>query len=179
MRRAGPAQQAIARVGGRVALASTLVGGGSSAACAVSESPSSIAAGDQGVDDVVPTRVLLLEAADYRTWPRFVPHRGGAVRSAGHRDLWFVAHYNHVAAEIVEAGGLGEFPVGSIIVGENRVEPTGVPIALTTMVKGSQSWRWIEHDPDGRVLRTGELDTCRDCHSHAAHDMVFGVKGAR
>jgi hypothetical protein len=121
----------------------------------------------------VPTRTLLRQAAQYRSWPRFEAHRARAIKSPGHDELWLVAHYNEAAAGAV-TGRLTEFPEGSIIVGENRANPVGPPVALTTMVKESDGWRWIGHEPGGRVLMTGDLDGCRRCHDAAGRDMVFG-----
>lgn len=121
----------------------------------------------------VATGTILRRTADYPSWARFDEHRDGAVKSRGHHALWVVAYYNDVAAPAV-SGRLDAFPPGSIIVGENRAEPDGPPVALSMMAKRAQGWHWIEHGPDGTVMMTGELEPCMGCHSRAQRDMVFG-----
>jgi hypothetical protein len=124
----------------------------------------------------VSTRSVLRAAAEYRSWPRFPEHRSGPIKSWSHDALWFVAHYNDAAADTM-AGRSAQFAEWSIIVGENRATPDGPPVALTTMAKHPDGWRFIGHEPGGRVFVTGHVDTCRGCHERAVRDMVFGGPG--
>ena len=114
-----------------------------------------------------PTHAVLPRIADYHAWVRL----GAVSKSAAHDGLWLAVHLDALAAS---AASDGVFPEGSIIVAENRAEPDGPPVTLTTMVKRAEGWHWIEHGPDGTVHKAGELDGCVRCHRNAvSSDMVF------
>jgi hypothetical protein len=133
----------------------------------------------QMADPSPATRSVLQQAEGYADWPMFPEHREQPERSRGHDDMWVVAHYNDVAAEVVGRTDV-PFPDGSVLVKENRPQPDAPPMALTTMAKQDGEWYWVKHSPDGRVLvengmaAEGQVDMCIGCHAAAPHDMVFG-----
>ncbi len=111
---------------------------------------------------------------EWQAWPgKDGPYRGEA--AYGHGTL--IMTYVNLPAlrSISRKNGMAD---GSIIVVENYSE--NVLQTLTTMYKvngfnrDGGDWYWLEATPAGRIINSGKVQACVDCHrARAANDYIW------
>ncbi len=84
-------------------------------------------------------------------------------------------YVNPIAFKTLQAGSVA-LPDGAILVKENYGEDRSTLVAVTTMYKVSGynpaagDWFWTKYGPDGKVMTSGKVQSCIDCHKTAPGD---------
>lgn len=115
--------------------------------------------------DAEKLRDFILKQAPYTTWDLW-PGKGRFYKASAHGEL-LTTFLNHTAQDSL-AGGKG-MADGSIIVKESySPEKKLTGIVVMYKVKGynpdAGDWFWAKYAPEGKVLASGKVRPCIDCH---------------
>lgn len=122
---------------------------------------------------------ILREIRHYQRWPEF-PENEKPKFSQAHTGLYVVTYHNAKVTQAMKRHTL-PLPNGSIIVKENRPQPTAKPVVLTVMAKRNGRWYWLDVTPsgevaeiDGKALQGTHVPSCQTCHARrSSNDDVF------
>ena len=112
-----------------------------------------------------------------------VPAKSKPARDDKHSGTTFgVVYVNDLGRDSMLKGKPAEFPTGSTIVRERRLEPDGLPDLLVVMIKRAPGfnskggdWEFLTLDGNGgKVKHREKTGGCLQCHSRQKnHDFVF------
>jgi hypothetical protein len=111
-----------------------------------------------------------LQAADYRSWPRF-PGTGELYSGTEPHGMLLTTYVNRIAHEALTHGA-ATLPAGAIIVKENYM-PDSTFDASTVMHKvpgydaANGDWYWAKYDQSGVPDGAGRVPMCQQCHAAA------------
>jgi hypothetical protein len=113
---------------------------------------------------------------DYHNWDLF-PGKGKLYKGRPPHGALLTTYVNGAALGAMNAGtAMGP---GAILVKENY-KPTKELAAVTVMYKvkdfnpAANNWFWAKYSPDGKVLKSGKVGGCINCHgAKKANDYIF------
>jgi|GEM_PF-1924604 len=146
-----------------------------------------VVSGANALQTVAPSpeaKSVLAAIRGYSGWPHFAENVKPK-RSLAHNGMWVLVFHNDVVTRAVAKRQL-PLPEGSLLVKENRFEPTGKVALLTVMSKQHGRWFWLEVVPaqgagEPQVVKAGgtaiegfRAQACAGCHEqNVDNDGVF------
>ncbi len=115
-------------------------------------------------------------ANDYHNWDLF-PGKGKLYKGRPPHGAFLTTYVNKKALSALNSGT--PMSPGSIVVKENYM-PNKKLGAVTVMYKvkgfnpGANDWFWAKYAPNGKVLKSGKVKGCINCHgAKKANDFIF------
>lgn len=113
----------------------------------------------------------------YTNWSLWPGHKGMYPGKSPH-GAFLKLYANDVAIEAAKQGK--PMPDGAILVKENYAKDKKTLAAITPMYKKkgfnpeAGDWFWAKYGPKGKVMASGKVQSCIDCHAaRKAQDWIF------
>ncbi len=136
-----------------------------------------LTAGDMPSSDAKELWPYITETNPYMGWG-FWPGYVGIYPGKSPHGAYLKLYANTVALKAAREGKM--MPYGAILVKENYGKDKKTLMAVTPMyrIKGYNpdggDWFWAKYDPSGKVLKSGKVKGCIDCHSmQKSNDWLF------
>jgi len=125
---------------------------------------------DTDEDPIAKAESLWSEISQYKTWP-LAPRSSELMPGVAPHGRYVTIHGN-TASQQAFATSAARMPAGAILAKGNYSSQRLLD-SITVMVREDDGWLWIVYEPEGTVVRAGDLEDCMSCHSGAARDKVF------